>query len=107
MVFIHGEKTGYVDYLEEILAHSMPGTDRRILRPGGHIMASSTLRSGLVADGTWANPAKYSLPKKDHTYKKEELEVLNRFNWTMRQNGRTRSFVLPAFDGLTMAFLED
>lgn len=56
IIFIDADKSGYPRYLEKILSRSQPGQARRILKPGGLIVADNVLRRGLVADSSEANP---------------------------------------------------
>ena len=56
MVFIDADKSSYPIYLEKVLSRSQPGQTRRILKPGGLIIADNVLRRGLVADSSDANP---------------------------------------------------
>jgi caffeoyl-CoA O-methyltransferase len=80
LAFIDADKSGYVDYYEELLTR---------LRPGGVILADNTLWSGQVAD----QPA-----EGDH----DNVASIRRFNDHVAADQRVESYILPVSDGLTV-----
>ena len=79
LVFIDADKTGYVDYWEELVPR---------VRPGGVLLVDNVLWSGRVADEGVAD---------------EDTVALRRFNNVVAADVRVEAVVLTAFDGLTIA----
>jgi caffeoyl-CoA O-methyltransferase len=79
LAFIDADKTGYVDYWNELVPR---------VRPGGVLLIDNTLQGGGVVD-----PANT----------KEQVEAIRRFNDHAVADGRVELVVLPVSDGLTMA----
>ncbi len=78
LAFIDADKTGYLDYYEELVPR---------LSPGGLICVDNTLWSGAVAD-----------PGRDD----ESTEALRVFNRHVADDDRTRQVIVPIGDGLTV-----
>lgn len=78
MAFIDADKTGYVDYYEELLPR---------LSPGGVICVDNTLWSGAVADPAVTD---------------DDTEALRRFNLHVANDDRARQVIVPIGDGLTL-----
>lgn len=89
-------------YLSLILSLSEVNSPRRLLRPGGIVIADNILRRGLVADASEAHPW-HDSEKNDP----EILRSLDEFNQNMNNNTRLEALLLPMFDGLGMARLVD
>jgi caffeoyl-CoA O-methyltransferase len=79
LAFIDADKSGYIDYYEEILAR---------LRPGGVVLADNVLWSGNVA-----NPAQNDA----------NTLAIRRFNDHVAADRRVECVMLPISDGLTIA----
>jgi caffeoyl-CoA O-methyltransferase len=79
LAFIDADKTGYVDYWEELVPR---------VRPGGVLLVDNVLWSGRVADEGVAD---------------EDTVALRRFNNVVAADVRVEAVVLTAFDGLTIA----
>jgi caffeoyl-CoA O-methyltransferase len=77
--FIDADKTGYLDYWNELVPRT---------RPGGVILVDNVLWSGRVAD-----PAETD----------KDTVALRTFNETVAADPRVEAMVLTAFDGLTLA----
>ena len=78
-VFIDADKESYPLYLEHA---------RRLLRPGGLVLADNTLWGGAVLD-----PASEG----------EGADALRRFNWQVASAPELEATLLPIRDGLTVA----
>ena len=79
LVFIDADKTGYLDYWDELVPR---------VRPGGVLLADNVLWSGLVADP-------------DDT--EDDTVALRVFNDMVAADDRVEVVLLTAFDGLTIA----
>lgn len=105
LIFIDAQKSGYPNYLRDILAGSQPGSATRLLRPGGIIIADNVLRRALVADGSEDNP-NWQLQR--HVVNAEnDLVALREFNTALANNERLEAFLMPIFDGVGLARLVD
>ncbi|KAI0017692.1 O-methyltransferase [Xylariomycetidae sp. FL0641] len=108
VIFVDAQKSGYPGYLRGILAASRAGATHRLLRPGGVVVADNALRRGLVACATGDNPWHETEAGMASAYwKPEDIARLREFNDLVRDEPRLESFVLPLWDGLTMARLLD
>lgn len=83
LAFIDADKTGYVDYWEELVPR---------MRPGGIILVDNTLSHGRVVDPAEDSPA---------------VRGIRDFNDTALADERTDVVLLPIGDGLTMARKKD
>jgi len=79
LVFIDADKTGYVDYWEELVPR---------VRPGGVLLVDNVLWSGRVVDESVTD---------------DDTVALRRFNDMVAGDVRVEVVVLTAFDGLTIA----
>lgn len=79
LVFIDADKTGYVDYWDELVPR---------VRPGGVLLADNVLWSGRVADQSDTDA---------------DTEALRLFNDRVAADSRVEVVLLTAFDGLTIA----
>jgi len=79
LVFIDADKTGYVDYWEELVPR---------VRPGGVLLVDNVLWSGRVVDESVTD---------------DDTLALRRFNDMVAADDRVEAVVLTAFDGLTVA----
>ena len=79
LVFIDADKTGYLDYWEELVPR---------VRPGGLLLADNVLWSGKVVDETVTD---------------DDTVALRRFNDRVAADERVEVVGLTAFDGLTIA----
>jgi predicted O-methyltransferase YrrM len=107
LIFIDAQKSGYPEYLRQILANSQPGSSSRLLRKGGLIVADNVLRRGLVADDSEANPWAKKLAQKSEYETNSDVEYLREFNAAMHSNERLEEFLMPLFDGFGLARLLD
>lgn len=110
LVFVDANKDAYPEYLDLLLARSPAGAapGDRLLKAGGLIVADNVLRRAIVADATPSNP---------HHARDVELhgadgsEALARplrvFNDKVAAEPRLEVFLMPLFDGLTLARLKD
>lgn len=111
MIFIDAQKSGYPAYLQMILRKSAPGAARRLLRPGGLIIADNVLRRGLVADSSSDNPEvaiEAELVRevgRDRSSK--DLEALDEFNTALVENKRIDAVLMPLYDGVGLGRLLD
>ncbi|KAM3088210.1 hypothetical protein ACMFMG_002265 [Clarireedia jacksonii] len=120
LIFIDADKTSYPAYLSLILslsppnsfpidipssATNYPGSQPRLLRPGGLIVADNVLRRGLVADSSAANP--WAMRNGEPTWKEGDLNALKEFNERLVGEKRVESFCLPLFDGVGLGRLVD
>lgn len=108
LVFVDANKDAYPKYLELILAKSQPGSEKRLLKKGGLIVADNVLRRGIVADASEGNPH-YAREVELHGEKasKENAKALHVFNDALVREERLETFLMPLFDGLGMAKLRD
>ena len=79
LVFIDADKTGYIDYWDELVPR---------VRPGGVLLVDNVLWSGRVVEENVTD---------------EETVALRRFNDRVAADERVEAVVLTAFDGLTIA----
>jgi len=79
LAFIDADKTGYLDYWEELVPR---------IRPGGVLLADNVLWSGRVTDSGATDP---------------DTAALRTFNDRVSRDERVEVLVLTAFDGLTIA----
>lgn len=110
LVFIDAQKSGYPAYLRTILERSQPGQDTpRLVRKGGVILADNVLRRGLVANDTeenpWATNVKTRAPSEYE--KNNDLESLREYNDAAAGSARLDTFLMPLFDGVSVARLCD
>ncbi|KAL7957239.1 S-adenosyl-L-methionine-dependent methyltransferase [Trichoderma compactum] len=105
LIFIDAQKSGYPDYLRDILAGSQPGSTTRLLRPGGIIIADNVLRRALVADGSEENP-NWGL-QRHVKHAEDDLTALRKFNTALANDERLEALLLPVFDGVGFARLLD
>jgi predicted O-methyltransferase YrrM len=108
LIFVDAQKTGYPAYLAAILEKSKPGASggKRLLRKGGLIVADNTLRRGLVADDSEANPHRAHHNPREFD-KGGNLEKVKEFNDLVHRDERLEAVVLPLWDGLVLARLVD
>lgn len=78
MIFIDADKREYPRYLSEA---------KRILRPGGYILADNTLWDGHVADSG---------------YHDAQTEGVRKFNDMVRDDGELEKVIIPLRDGMTL-----
>jgi predicted O-methyltransferase YrrM len=109
LIFIDADKTSYPAYLSLILSLSpVAGTQTRLLRSGGLIMADNVLRRGLIADSSDANPWTSVLKQRgEAAWREGDLKALDEFNKMMVKEERLETSLLPMFDGLGLAILKD
>ena len=109
LIFIDADKTSYPTYLSLILSLSpVTGTQTRLLRPGGLVMADNVLRRGLIADSSDANPWASVLKQQgESTWREQDMKALDEFNKMMVKEERLETFLMPMFDGLGLAILKD
>ena len=79
LVFIDADKTGYLDYWEELVPR---------VRPGGVLLVDNVLWSGRVVDQSVTD---------------DDTVALRRFNDKVAADARVEVVLLTAFDGLTIA----
>lgn len=79
LVFIDADKTGYIDYWDELVPR---------VRPGGVLLVDNVLWSGRVVEESVTD---------------EDTVALRRFNDRVAADERVEAVVLTAFDGLTIA----
>lgn len=111
IIFIDANKTGYPDYLKQILEASQPGAKNRLLRPGGIIAGDNALRRGLVADSSKDNPhtpADFDTTEEGRTaWERRAVTAIREFNNAAATNERLETFMCPLWDGLLLARLVD
>lgn len=110
LVFVDANKDAYPEYLDLLLARSPPGAapGDRLLKAGGLIVADNVLRRGIVADSTPSNPHYTREVELHGAGKSEELvRALRVFNDKVAAEPRLEAFLMPLFDGLTLARLKD
>ena len=78
LAFIDADKTGYLDYYEQLL---------KLLRPGGLIMVDNVFWDGAVA-----NPA----------INDDDTQALRKFNQQVRDDSRVDLAMIPLADGLSL-----
>jgi predicted O-methyltransferase YrrM len=108
LVFIDAQKSGYPSYLATILAKSQPGQAKRLLRPGGLIVADNVLRRGIVADDSEGNPHVEREQRHGNPHwRPDDVVKLKEFNDALSSNPRLEAFLLPLYDGVGQARLVD
>lgn len=109
VIFVDANKDAYPKYLEIILAKSRPASaNKRLLKPGGLVVADNVLRRAIVADATSANPHwRLDVERRGEEASRGFLEALRRFNDALVGEERLETFLMPLFDGLGMARLRD
>jgi predicted O-methyltransferase YrrM len=111
LIFIDAQKSGYPAYLDSILAQSQPGSSRRLLRPGGLIIADNVLRRAIVADESDDNPyavkARAGLAERSEYQKDRDVESLRKYNDEVAKSDRLESWLVPLYDGVSLARLLD
>lgn len=108
LVFVDANKDAYPKYLELILSRSQPGSEKRLLKKGGLIVADNVLRRGIVADASKTNPHFVTDVEKFGEEKSRDLvKALHVFNDALAKEERLETFLMPLFDGLGMARLKD
>lgn len=100
-MFLDADKDGYSGYLTQILKASQPGSTNRLVRPGALILADNVLRRGYVADESELSEEERKEAKWMH------LEAVRKFNDQVVAEPRLESFLLPLWDGLTIARVID
>ncbi|KAM5475376.1 hypothetical protein MauCBS54593_001064 [Microsporum audouinii] len=109
MIFIDAQKRGYPDYLDAILKSSMPGSQNRLLRPGGLVVGDNTLRCGFVADDSEENPwRQFDWGEQRQEYwKSEDITTLRRYNDMVMESDRLENWLCPLWDGVNISRLLD
>ncbi|CAJ2502588.1 Uu.00g099820.m01.CDS01 [Anthostomella pinea] len=108
LIFIDAQKSGYPAYLKTILANSQPGSQNRLLRAGGLIIADNALRWGLVADASEANPRRTMESSGTSEYwKSDDIKCLREYNESVHASERLEEFLCPLWDGVNLARLLD
>jgi predicted O-methyltransferase YrrM len=111
IIFIDANKAGYPAYLAEILRRSQPGSGSgRLLRAGGVVLADNVLRMGMPADDSEANPYRNpGAPISATGFTTDDIEKLREYNATVAAGagGRLEGWLMPLWDGLSMARLLD
>lgn len=79
LAFLDADKTGYVDYWEELVPR---------IRPGGLLLADNTLSHGRVIDPEQTSPS---------------VQGIRDFNARLLADDRVTQVLLPIGDGLTLA----
>ena len=79
LVFIDADKTGYIDYWDELIPR---------VRSGGVLLVDNVLWSGRVVEASVTD---------------EDTVALRRFNDRVAGDVRVEALILTAFDGLTIA----
>ena len=105
LIFIDADKQNYPTYLSLILSLSPIDSPKRLLKPGGIIIADNILRRGLIADSSDANPWTAKLKQGDRIWREGDMKALDEFNKEMVRNERLDTFLMPMFDGLGMGRL--
>ncbi|CAG7560137.1 unnamed protein product [Fusarium equiseti] len=101
LVFIDADKTGYPEYLRQLLELSKPGKPDRLLRPGALIVSDNVLRRGLVADDKALG---------DNKLEGDQLKnilAIREFNEMALNSPRLETFLLPLWDGVNISRLID
>jgi len=109
LIFIDAQKTGYPQYLRAILEQSQPGSERRLLRKGGLIVADNALRWGLVADPSMANKSDEQLKaiRASSFWTDKDAAACDEFNRMMNDSPRIDAWLMPLFDGVGLGRLVD
>jgi predicted O-methyltransferase YrrM len=96
-IFIDAEKSGYQDYLVQIL-------ERKLLKAHGLIVCDNTLRRGAVAIAglPTRSPAQSLEDKRKGDAFDADVEAIRRFNTFIAGHVQLSSVLLPIFDGLTL-----
>ncbi|KAJ4396649.1 hypothetical protein N0V93_000870 [Gnomoniopsis smithogilvyi] len=108
LIFVDANKDAYPKYLELILSRSQPGSEKRLLKKGGLIVADNVLRRGIVADASKSNPHFMAdLERHGEEASRDFVKALHVFNDALAREERLETFLMPLFDGLGMARLKD
>ncbi|EFR04220.1 hypothetical protein MGYG_07227 [Nannizzia gypsea CBS 118893] len=109
MIFIDAQKRGYPAYLDTILKASQPGSQSRLLRPGGLIIGDNTLRCSFVADDSEGNPWRqfdWGEHRREY-WKSEDIISLRAYNDTITKSDRLENWLCPLWDGVNITRLLD
>jgi predicted O-methyltransferase YrrM len=101
LVFIDADKTGYPEYLRQLLELSKPGNSNRLLRPGALIVSDNVLRRGLVADDKALGDDKLEGDQL------KNILAIREFNEMALNSPRLETFLLPLWDGVNISRLID
>ncbi|KAM0333032.1 hypothetical protein ACHAQA_001689 [Verticillium albo-atrum] len=108
LIFIDAQKSGYPAYLDAIIAGSLPGSGKRLLRAGGLVVADNVLRRGIIADDSDQNPWIVQEKKERSEYwRSSDIEELRRYNDKVHGEPRLDAWLMPLFDGVNLARLVD
>lgn len=108
LIFLDANKDAYPKYLDLILSKSKPGSQGRLLKAGGLIVADNVLQQGTVADATPSNPNYVEGVAHFGERRVRELNAaLHEFNDKLVAEPRLEAFLVPLFDGLGLARLLD
>ena len=110
LIFIDAQKSGYPAYLNQILAQSAPGAANRLLRAGGLIVGDNVLRRAIVADDSSDNPAaeeKAQARTRSEYAGDSDIDCIREYNDAVVGSERLESFLMPLYDGLSIARLVD
>ncbi|KAF4969319.1 hypothetical protein FZEAL_10249 [Fusarium zealandicum] len=109
IIFIDAQKSGYPTYLKHILNGSQAGSQNRILRKGGLIIADNILRCGFVADDSEDNPWRaYDFgPHRPEYWKSDDIKALKTYNELVTAGGRLENWLCPLWDGVNISRLLD
>ncbi|KAF3481084.1 O-methyltransferase MdmC [Arthroderma uncinatum] len=109
MIFIDAQKSGYPEYLKSILESSLPGSQNRLLRPGGLIIGDNTLRCSFVADDSEDNPwRQFDFgPRRSEYWKSDDIKTLRRYNEMVTEADRLENWLCPLWDGINISRLLD
>lgn len=71
-------------------------------------MADNTLRRGLIADASEANPWSSKLKQQgEKVWAEGDMKALDQFNKLMVNEERIETFLMPMFDGLGMGRMKN
>jgi predicted O-methyltransferase YrrM len=101
LVFIDADKTGYPEYLRQLLELSKPSNSNRLLRPGALIVSDNVLRRGLVADDKALGEDKLEGDQL------KNILAIREFNEMALNSPRLETFLLPLWDGVNISRLID
>lgn len=108
LVFLDANKEAYPKYLELVLQKSQPGQANRLLKPGGLIVADNVLRRGIVANPTATNPNYVETIARNGEERTNALaDAIREYNDKVVSNPRLEAFLVPLYDGLSLARLVD
>lgn len=108
LIFLDANKDAYPKYLELVLQKSQPGRANRLLKPGGLIVADNVLRRGIIANPTATNPNYVRVVERTGEEKTHALaKAVHEFNDKVVSDSRLEAFLVPLYDGLSLARLLD